>query len=93
MPSNRWEISLTAVALSSVIVNSGRTSRARSVNNSIASSVSDSDGTRRLISPTTPIGSTARGEKRQPRTAAQQTVDERSAGIEQMLAVVQHDQI
>ena len=36
---------------------SGRARRARSVNNSIASSASDSDGTRQITSPATPIGS------------------------------------
>ena len=47
----------TSAALSSVRVKSGRAWRARSVNSSMASSVSDSDGTRQLTSPATPIGS------------------------------------
>ena len=45
MPSSRRQISVTVAALSSVTVKSGRTRRARSANNSIASSASDSDGT------------------------------------------------
>ena len=57
MPSRRRQISVTAAALSSVMVKSGRTRRARSVNNSMASSASDSDGTRQVTSPATPIGS------------------------------------
>ena len=57
MPSRRRQISATVAALSSVSRKSGRTRRARSVNNSIASSASDSDGTRQLTSPATPIGS------------------------------------
>ncbi|MDT5328320.1 MAG: hypothetical protein QOF25_5472, partial [Mycobacterium sp.] len=56
-PSRRRQISVAAAQLSSVRRKSGRTRRARSVNNSIASSASDSDGTRQLTSPATPIGS------------------------------------
>ena len=57
MPSRRRQISVTAVVLSSVRWKSGRTWRARSVNNSMASSASDSDRTRQVTSPATPIGS------------------------------------
>ena len=51
------QISVTAAALSSVTVKSVRARRARSANNSMASSASDSDGTRHVASPVTPIGS------------------------------------
>ena len=57
MPSRRRQISVTAVVLSPVRWKSGRTWRARAVNNSMASSASDSDRTRQVISPATPIGS------------------------------------
>ena len=56
-PSRRAQISPTAAALSSVTAKSGRAWRARSVNKSMASSASDSDGTRQLTSPATPIAS------------------------------------
>jgi hypothetical protein len=55
--SRRRQISPTAAALSSLRAKSGRTWRARSANSSIASSASDSDGTRQLTSPATPIAS------------------------------------
>ena len=57
MPSRRRQISVTVAALSSVIAKPGRARRARSLNNSIASSASDSDGTPQLTSPGTRSGS------------------------------------
>jgi hypothetical protein len=56
-PPRRRQISAAVAVFSSVRRKSGRTRRARSANNSIASSASDSDGTRQLTSPATPIGS------------------------------------
>ena len=56
-PSSLRQISVTVSVLSAVTRNSGLVLRARSPNNSIASSASDSDGTRQLTSPATPIGS------------------------------------
>ena len=50
-------MSAMVAVLSSVARKSGRARRARSVNSSIASSVSDNDGTRQVSSPATPIGS------------------------------------
>ena len=55
-PSSRPQISLTAAASAAVILKSGRASRARSTKSSIASSASDSGGTRQISSPGTPIG-------------------------------------
>jgi hypothetical protein len=57
IPSRRRQISRTMAALSSLRAKSGRTLRARSVNSSMASSASDSEGTRQVTSPGTPIGS------------------------------------
>ena len=51
------DLASRVAALSSVTRKSGRARRARSVNNSMASSASDSDGTRHVTSPATPIGS------------------------------------
>ena len=56
-PSSLRQISVTVSALSAVTRKSGLVRRARSLNSSIASSASDSDGTRQLTSPATPIGS------------------------------------
>ena len=56
-PSSRRQISVTTAELSSATTNSGRASRARSVNNTTASSTSDNDGTRHVTSPASPIGS------------------------------------
>ncbi len=86
------QISVTVPAFSSVTAKSGRARRARSVNNSTASSASDSDGTRQFTSPDTPERLTAGRQHRHPRAAAEHVVDQRGAGIEQMLAVVQHQQ-
>src|SRR3954451_21542964 len=57
MPSRRRQISVTVSALLSVIVNSGLARRALDLNNSIASSASDNDGTLQLTSPGTNSGS------------------------------------
>ena len=56
-PSRRAQISATAAASSLPTARSGRACRARSTNNSTASSASDNDGTRQLSSPGTPMGS------------------------------------
>ena len=56
-PSRRRQISVTAAALSLLTAKPGRACRARSVNSSMASSASDSDGTRQLTSPASPIAS------------------------------------
>ena len=57
IPSSRAQISVTIAASSSVTVKSGLTRRARSSNNSTASPLSDSEGTRQVTSPANPIGS------------------------------------
>ena len=57
IPSRRRQISVTVSVLSSVTVKSGRARRARSVNNSTASSARDSDGTCQFTSPATMRGS------------------------------------
>ena len=57
IPSSRSHISVTTARVSPVRSKSGRARGARSVNNSIASSASDNDGTRHIASPATASGS------------------------------------
>ena len=51
-----------------------------------------SDGTRQAVSPATPSGSRLVARMRELRAGAQQRVGQRGAGVEQVLAVVQHQQ-
>ena len=92
MPSRRRQISATDGGVVVGEVKSGRARRARSANSSMASSASDSDGTRQVASPATPMRLAAGGQQRQPGAGTQQGVDQRGAGVEQVLAVVQHQQ-
>ncbi len=78
--------------LSSVTVKSGRARRARSVNSSIASSASDSDGTRQVTSPATPIGSRLVASTVNLGAAASSAPSSSAQRVEQVLAVVQHHQ-
>ena len=84
------QISPTAAALSSVSVKSGRARRARSTNNSIASSASDSDGTRQR--PRRRRRRFAAGRQHRNPGSRAAAPDQRGAGVEQVLAVVQHQQ-
>ncbi len=91
-PSRRRQISVTVAALSSSTTKSGRARRARSTNSSIALSANGNDGTRQLSSPATPIGSRLVVSRVNLGPASSNATISVGAGIQQMLAVVQHHQ-
>ena len=92
IPSRRRQISATAAALSSVMAKSVLASRARSANSSIASSAQRQRGHLPHRFPRYAERLTAGGKHRQPRRATQQGSDQRGACLEQMFAIVQHQQ-
>ena len=90
MPSRRRQISAMATALSPEGSKSGRTRRARSANNSMASSSSDNDGTLHVSSSPTPMGSrlsgqgwSAAGRHRAERRSTRPTIEEVLTIVEQ----------
>ena len=92
MPSRRRQISATVSASPSVIAKSGLARRARSLNNSTASSARDNDGTCQFTSPPTMRGSRLVARIATLEQPASKSLTRFCAGLQQMLAVVQHQQ-
>ena len=100
MPSSRRQISATAAALSSVSANALRRPAARCAEQphrlglleAAGGAAATSDGTRQATSPRDPQPLAAGGEDAQVGQARSSALGERGAGVDQVLAVVEHEQ-